>query len=399
MRTTFSILFYINRSKDNNGLVPVICRITVNGGIAQFSCKLKVPMNLWDPHAGRVIGKSTVANNANSILDGIRARIVTVYHQLASMGLTKSANKIKEMTIGREPGKVTLLELLDKQTEIIASRVGKDRSMATLSKYRIVRRHVGEFIAKTYHEKDFPVEDLNEAFIRKYCIYLREDVGVSQSSVWVYQMPLRTVVTAAFNDGIITRNPFHNFHVSPDVKKRDFLTEGQLKFLIRFPLKGHLDFVRDIFLFCCFTGLSFIDFKNLKPADIVELNGSRWIISKRQKTKVPYQAKLLSIPEKILNKYSPAEDGKPVFDVGGYTTVNKRLKKIGILSGISDNLTFHMARHTFATLALSKGMSMESLRSILGHTDIHTTQIYAKITSQKLEHDYSCLTDGTGEMW
>ncbi len=399
MRTTFNILFYINRSKEKNGLVPVLCRITVNGSIAQFSCKLRVPVSIWDPHAGRVIGKSAVANNANSILDGIRARIVTSFHQLASLGLQRSASKLKAMTIGREPNKVTLLELLDKQTEIIASRVGKDRAMATLSKYRIVRRHVEEFIAKTYHEKDFPVEDLNEAFIRKYCIYLREDVGVSQSSVWVYQMPLRTVVTAAFNDGIITRNPFHNFHVSPDVKKRDFLTEGQLKFLIRFPLKGHLDFVRDIILFCCFTGLSFIDLKNLKPADIVELNGSRWIISKRQKTKVPYQAKLLSIPEKILDKYSPAEDGKPIFDVGGYTTVNKRLKKIGILSGISDNLTFHMARHTFATLALSKGMSMESLRSILGHTDIHTTQIYAKITSLKLEHDYSCLTDGTGEMW
>ena len=151
MRTTFSILFFINRSKDNNGLVPVICRITVNGGIAQFSCKLKVPMNLWDPHAGRVIGKSTVANNANSILDGIRARIVTSYHQLASLGLPRSASKLKALTIGREPNKVTLLELLDKQTEIIASRVGKDRSMATLSKYRIVRRHVGEFIAKTYH--------------------------------------------------------------------------------------------------------------------------------------------------------------------------------------------------------------------------------------------------------
>ena len=399
MRTTFNILFYINRSKEKNGLVPVLCRITVNGSIAQFSCKLRVPVSIWDPHAGRVIGKSAVANNANSILDGIRARIVTSFHQLASLGLQRSASKLKALTIGREPNKVTLLELLDKQTEIIASRVGKDRAMPTLSKYRIVRRHVREFIAKTYHEKDFPVEDLNEAFIRKYCIYLREDVGVSQSSVWVYQMPLRTVVTAAFNDGIITRNPFHNFHVSPDVKKRDFLTEGQLKCLIRFPLKGHLDFVRDIFLFCCFTGLSFIDFKNLKPADIVELNGSRWIISKRQKTKVPYQAKLLAIPSRILDKYSPAEDGKPVFDVGGYTTVNKRLKKIGILSGISDNLTFHMARHTFATLALSKGMSMESLRSILGHSDIHTTQIYAKITSLKLEHDYSFLTDGTGEMW
>ena len=160
------------------------------------------------------------------------------------------------------------------------------------------------------------------------------------------------------------------------------------------PRKKALNQVRDMFLFSCFTGLSFIDLKKLKSNDIVEINGSHWIIARRQKTGVHFQAKLLPVSIAIIKKYGNLQPRKPLFEVGEYCTLNKRLKRVGILSGVSDNLTFHMARHTFATLALSKGMSMESLKQVLGHTDLQTTQIYAKITSTRLEQDYSHLTKG-----
>ena len=394
MRTTFSVLFYTNNSKEKDGLVPVLCRITINGDIAQFSCKLKVPPSLWNPSTGRVNGKSALAHEANSILESIRARIVTSYHELIAQGLLRSASQLRAVSLGHKEGSITLLEMLDKQNSIIASRIGKDRAQSTLNKYLIVRRHVFDFLRRKMQRKDIPIDELNEAFIRNFCNYLSEDVGLSQSSVWIYQMPLKTVATAAFNDGLIPRNPFVNYHVKPDIKEREFLTEDRLRELMDYPLRGNLDKVRDMFCFCCFTGLSFIDLKHLDYSDLVKFNGNLWIVSRRQKTKVGFQAKLLPEAMKVLKKQGKHAKEGLVFDIGGYTTINKRLKKIGIVSGVCKNLTFHMARHTFATLALSKGMSMESLRSILGHSDIQTTMIYAKITSKRLEKDYSLLSDG-----
>ena len=394
MRNTFKILFYANKSKERKGMVPVMCRITVSGSMAQFSCKLSVPVKSWDPKAGKVVGKGREIAETNNILDGIRSRITVIYHELAFRGESRTAGRIKELYFGKIGTGKTLLEALDKQYEKVMSRVGKDRSASTMNKYRIVRRHVAEFIAWKYHRKDIFLAELDEDFLRAYCIYLREEVRVSQSSVWVYQMPLKTVATAAFNEGVITKNPFSQFYVSPKVKERQFLSEKQLRKLMNFtfPRKKVLEQVRDMFLFCCFTGLSFIDLKDLSASDIVEINDSHWIISQRHKTGVHFQAKLLPVSMAIIKKYGNVKPGKPLFDIDEYCTLNKRLKRVGILTGVSDNLTFHTARHTFATLALAKGMSMESLKLVLGHTDLQTTQIYAKITSTRLDKDYSHLT-------
>ena len=394
MRNTFSLLFYANGSKKKDGLVPILCRITVSGTIAQFSCKLKVPCELWSPSTGRVSGKSRTAQNANNILDGIRSRITSTYHELAVVGRVHSARQLRDLYFGRSSDKSTLLMALKKMDDILSDRVGKDRSRSTLNKYRAVKKHLIDYLHRGLGRKDIFLTELDEDFLRGFCVFLREYAGVSQSSVWVYQMPLRTIARAAFNEGIITKNPFSSFHVSPDVKERKFLTESQLDKLTRYPYPAgnKYGFVRDMFVFCCNTGLSFVDLKNLKPEDIVEINGTFWIIARRQKTKINFQAKLLPKALEILKEYGTHEDGRPVFNIGNYCTVNNRLKRVGIDCGVSNNLTFHVARHTFATIALSKGMSMESLKSILGHTDIHTTEIYAKITTKRLEKDYSLLS-------
>ena len=399
------MLFYINNSKGKDGIAPVLCRITTCGTVAQFGCKLDVPRNLWDSKAGRAVGRSRAATSANNVLDGIRARLSSIYHELLLHGKAFSATQIRDIYFGKPVQEGSLLVALDQQVKVMASRVGTDRAVTTLQKYKVVRRHVSEYLARCLRRKDISLQELDEGFLRDFCIYLRDCAGLSQSTVWVYQMPLRTIVSAAFNDGVLPRNPFSHYHVSPLVKEREFLSENELGRLIKHPFKpgGRLDFTRDLFVFCCFTGLSFIDLKNLTASDIVEFNGSRWIVSRRHKTKVHFQAKLLPVPLRLLEKYgfgkSSKDPDEPVFYVGSYSSTNKRLKAIGRQSGISCNLTFHMARHTFATLALSKGMSMESLSSILGHTDLHTTQIYAKITSRKLENDYSRLADGLGNVF
>ena len=391
MRETFSILFYANRSKERNGLIPILCRITVNGTIAQFSCKFSVPTKEWDPKAQKVDGRSDRSTKTNLMLQGIKSRIFALYQAMVLEGNVQSAAQIRDLYFGRSETQATLLDAMDKQNNNLTSRVGIDRSLSTLQKYRVARKHVSDYIQKYLNKKDIAMSELNEDFIRGFCLYLREEARVSQSSVWVYQMPLRSVVTAAFKNGIIKKNPFVNYHVQPDFKERQFLSEDQLRRLMeyRLPSNSILNHVRDLFVFCCFTGLSFIDLKNLTPDNLIEVNGTRWIISQRHKTKVHFQAKLLPAALRVLKQHGSDEPGKPVFNVGKYCTENLRLKQLGQLSGVSSNLTFHVARHTFATLALSKGMSIESLQSILGHTDLHTTQIYAKITTNKLEKDYT----------
>lgn len=393
MRNTFNILFYANRSKERDGHMPILCRITVKGTVAQFSCQMSVPVRLWNPKTGRLKGRSDMALMYNKTLDDIRSRVFEIYQALALRGGVNSASEIKVILLRKRDNETTLLSGLDREIRIISTMVGKDRSASTLHKYQIARDHCAGYMRAVLGRDDIPIDELDESFIRGFCMYIRDRLNLSQSSAWVYQMPIRKVVNTAYNDGVIPRNPFTNFHISPDVKERGFLTEPQLHQLIslQYPEGGKLPLTRDLFVFCCFTGLSFVDLRKLTTEEIVEFNGSRWIVSRRKKTNVPFQAKLLPVALEIIERHGVEEKGRPLFDVGKYTTENKRLKKIGKDSGVSENLCFHQARHTFATLALSKGMSMESLRSILGHTDIQTTQIYAKITSSKLEKDYSCL--------
>lgn len=393
MRNTFNILFYANRSKERDGHMPILCRITVKGTVAQFSCQMSVPVRLWNPKTGRLKGRSDMALKYNKTLDDIRSRVFEIYQALALRGGVNSASEIKVILLRKRDNETTLLSGLDREIRIISTMVGKDRSASTFNKYKIVRGHCADYLRGALGMRDILLEELDESFLRGFCMYLRDKLNLQRSSVWVYQMPIRKVVNSAYNDGIITRNPLNNFRVSPDVRERGFLTEAQLRHMIAYsyPDGSKLAFTRDLFVFCCMTGLSFADLSKLTMNEIVEFNGARWIVSKRKKTRVQFQAKLLPTAIEILDRHGRVEKGMPLFEVGKYATVNKRLKKIGKDCGVSDNLCFHQARHTFATLALSMGMSMESLKTILGHTDIQTTQIYAKITSAKLDKDYSCM--------
>ena len=150
---------------------------------------------------------------------------------------------------------------------------------------------------------------------------------------------------------------------------------------------------RDIFIFGCWTGISFVDIKNLTTDNIVELNGSRWIVSKRQKTGVPFQIKLMDIPAQIIERNKPFRNGKNLFNINSYDMVNRRIKTVAKMCGIEKNISFHLSRHSFAVLALNYGMPIESVSKILGHTNITTTQIYAKVTNTKLENDISAFED------
>ena len=240
----------------------------------------------------------------------------------------------------------TLLRAFDKENEAFAKRVGKDRSKRTYQKYLTVRKYVAEFIKKHYKRTDMAMNELTEDFIRDYCLYLRNEVGLAQSSVWIYSIPLKHIVTTAHYNGKIPRNPFAMYHVDPDHKERGFLTEDEMRALGAIKLDNpNFALARDLFLFGCWTGISFTDIKNLTTDNIVEMNGTSWIVSERQKTGVPFQIKLMDIPMQIIKRYEPFRKDKRLFNIGSLDMVNKRIKAVAKKCGIEKPISFHAARH------------------------------------------------------
>ena len=230
--------------------------------------------------------------------------------------------------------------------------------------------------------------DYSTDFIKEYEIYLSTDAGLHNGSVWSHCMWLKTIVSKAHYNGLTPRNPFAQYRVNQNIKERQYLTEDEIKAVMTHEFADKkLAYIRDLFVFASFTALSFVDIKELTTDDIVEINGEKWILSKRHKTKVNFQVKLLDIPLQIIKRYERFQEDKLVFPNLNYWNICKPLKKMIKECGISKDISFHCTRHGFATLALSKGVPIESVSRVLGHTNITTTQRYAKITTEKIDKD------------
>ena len=360
MRDTFKVLFYVNGSKEKDSIVPIMGRITVNGKLAQFSCKRTISLALWDAKGNKAKGKSDEAQRINRTLDKIKAQIIEHYGRIKDREGFVTAEMVKNAFQGIGDEYETLLSAFDKFISDFGKRVGKDRSASTHLKYRIVRRHLANFIKSCYKRNDMAMKELTEDFIRQFDIYLRTEAGLTQSGVWSYAIPLKMIVFRAHSDGYLHRNPFANYHISPNVRERLFLTEEELQTIMncRFS-KVALTVIRDVFVFGCFTGISFIDIRQLTTDNLENINGNWWIVAKRKKTKTPFRIKLLDIPLRIIERYEPFRTGKYLFRFGSNSRVNKMLKEIARQCSMEKNLTFHVARHTFFSFLLKTSKLQE----------------------------------------
>lgn len=393
-RSTFKVLFYVNGSKEKNGIVPIMGRVTINGSVAQFSCKQTIPKTLWDAKGNRAKGKSAEARNINLALDNIKAQIIKHYQRISDREAYVTAEMVRNAYQGIGSEYETLLGAFDKDNATFQKRVGTDRVKGTYMARVRARNHVAAFIKANYKRSDLSMLELTPDFIKEFAVFLSTDRGLQNGSIWTNCMWLKGVVMRAHFNGLIPRNPFAQFHISPNIKDREYLTEEELKTLMTHEFAdAKLSYIRDIFVFASFTALSFVDVKGLTTDDIVEVNGEKWILSKRHKTKVPFQVKLLDIPLQIIKRYEEFQTDKSVFPNLNYWSICKPLKKMIKECGITKDISFHCARHGFATLALSKGMPIESVSRVLGHTNIVTTQLYAKITTQKIDHDLTMFGD------
>ena len=393
-RSTFKVLFYANGSKEKNGIVPIMGRVTINGSVAQFSCKQTIPKALWDAIGNRAKGKSIEARDINHALDNIKAQIIKHYQRISDREAYVTAEMVRNAYQGIGSEYETLLGAFDKDNATFQKRVGTDRVKGTYMARVRARNHVAAFIKANYKRSDLSMLELTPDFIKEFAVFLSTDRGLQNGSIWTNCMWLKGVVMRAHFNGLIPRNPFAQFHISPNIKEREYLTEEELKTLMTHEFAdARLSYIRDIFVFASFTALSFVDVKELTTDDIVEVNGEKWILSKRHKTKVPFQVKLLDIPLQIIKRYEEFQTDKSVFPNLNYWSICKPLKKMIKECGITKDISFHCARHGFATLALSKGMPIESVSRVLGHTNIVTTQLYAKITTQKIDHDLTMFGD------
>ncbi len=392
-RSTFTLLFYLKKSSPKkNGNVPVMGRITIDGKEKAFSTKLDVVSNNWDLKHSRVSGKSALALSLNQKLDNIRLRITNIYDNMLKEEGFATAQKVKLVFLGVGSIEDGILRVFQEHNEQFERMVlKKERAQNTLDKYIDVYNHLNEFITSKYFKKDMAFRELNADFMQQFEDYLRFDKDCCHNTVWIYMMPVLRMVQIAIKKGLIRNVPFEDYKISMKETDRGYLLREHVEQIIdHIPSQTKYELVKDLFIFSCFTGLSYIDIKNLKKKNIQSFfDGHQWIINRRHKSKASSNVRLMEIPKRIIKKYAGITRNDYVFPVPSNKTCNNHLKKL-IQEGdiVSENkITFHTARHTFATMFLTEGVPLESLSKMMGHKNISTTQIYAKVISQKISKD------------
>jgi len=397
MKSTFSILFYLKRSgQKTNGNVPIMGRITVDGVAVQFATKVDINPDYWNVKAGKAIGRSAEVQRVNNTLESMKSTMTKIYRDLQDRESHVTSERIKNVFFGIEVKNQMLLELFKRHNDDIQELIGINKSKICHYKYEIVRNRLSCFLRDKYNVSDISLKDINHKFITSFEAYLRIEYGCNANTAAKIIQRFKSVFLVAKNNGWAYHDPFANYKITFTKVDRGYLSQEELEVIMQKELKiKRIDQVRDIFVFSCFCGLSYIDVKNLRENNIrTSFDNNLWIMGKREKTGISFNIPLLEVPRMILNKYKGILPNGYVLPVLSNQKMNAYLKEIGDICGIEKKLTFHLARHTFATTTtLAKGVPIETISKMLGHTNIQTTQIYARVINAKISHDMSILAD------
>lgn len=379
--------------------MPLFCRITVNGEEVRFGMKTDINPKFWETNAGKATGRTNQSVEINNLIDNTKSAIYKVYRELQERDNIVTAEKVKNGFLGMDNKQQNLLELFDKHNKDVERLIGISKTRATYKKYDVTRRYLAMFIKERYNVTDISLKEINHTFICDFEVFLLTSRRCSANTTAKFMQFFKRIVIIARNNGWIHTNPFANYKIQIKSVDRGYLTQEEVEIIMNKKFETQrLEKVRDIFIFCCFTGLAYIDVKNLRKDDIqTSFDGGLWLIKNRGKTDIRYSVPLLEIPKMILEKYR-GKSGNRALPVINNQNTNAYVKEIGTLCGINKNITFHMSRHTFATLTLSKGVSIESVSKMLGHTNIQTTQIYARITNEKISNDMAAFAGKVKDM-
>lgn len=401
-RKTFSVLFFIKRGKLlKNGEAPIYCRVTVNSERIEFATKHSVDPNNWNARKGCARG-GKYAKNINLFLQERRYKIYEYYHELEKSGRTLTAKRLVAVLNGNSTEEKYLLRLYQEHNENLEKLIDKGFSKLTYLRHCTSKSHLTDFLESKYKLRDIALNEINPKFIGDYEVYLRTERNCNNNTTVKYIKNFKKIVNIGIVNGWVKNNPFTGIRFRYERTNKTFLSPDELKRIsskeIAIP---RLKLVRDIFLFCCYTGLSFIDIKNLQKSDIVDgVDGKKWIIKKRKKTSQEFTVPLIPESMVILNEYKDnpyCEKTNYVLPIISNQRMNAYLKEIADICGIQKNLTTHTGRHTFATtVTLSNKISMEAVSKMLGHSSLEMTKQYARITEHFISSEMAKLPAMSG---
>ena len=398
MNAKVSILFYANKSKATSlTKVPIYLRFTVNGKRAEFSTGKTVVIDKWCSIQSRQKGSSEEARALNKYLDVLYSKILEIERNLILSRDYFDANDIKNILTGKDKVERFLIPIFEEHNNKIEKLLGKEYALATLKNFKTCLAHLKEFLWKFHKKSDINIQKLELSFLNDFDFFLRTKSNINNNSAVKHTKNLGKILKICYQNNWIEKDLVMFYKGRFQEVNVNFLTEEEINTIINKEFSGKgLNLVRDMFIFSCYTGLAYIDIYNLKKEQLsIGIDKNLWIITNRQKTGNSSNIPLLPIAEEIIKKYenhpSVSNSGK-LLPVYTNQKVNEYLKTIAENCGIHKKLTFHCARHTFATtVTLANNVSIESVSKILGHKSIKTTQHYAKILDKKVSEDMKNL--------
>jgi integrase len=398
MRNNLSVLFYIRRANANKVQESrVYMRVTLNGRRIDFSTGKSVEIAKWSSRINGLKGNGEEARKFNLYLANQRSLVFDFAMKKESANEPFTINDIKNLFVSDDKDAPRLIDSFEKVVAKIKMLVGKEYVQATYKRYLITLEKLKRFIKAEFNTTDIPLKDLDYSFVARFEYYLKTEDNLANNTAMKYIKNLKKVIHEAQSYGWIDNDPFVRFKCSYKPSNRTFLTQEELDRIEKKDVHiNRLDRVKDIFLFSCYTGLAYSEIERLSTDHLVkDPDGETLIKINRKKTNVGVIVPLLPQAAAIIKKYEddPLANYKgTLLPVTSNQKINAFLKEIAVLCDISKNLTFHMARHTFATtVTLSNGVPIETVSKILGHTSIKTTQIYGKIVDLKVSEDMRIL--------
>jgi site-specific recombinase XerD len=398
LEKSFGLFFFLKQPKNQKSDERYIyLRITVDGIPKELSTKRMWNSSKWDQVVGRAKGTKEDALKLNVFLDLLRAKVYGAKSALMLAGKEISAEVLKSHLTGYGEEKRMLLDIFTKHNDQINALIGKGYSYRTFQRYRTTLDHTTAYIKWKYGKSDLELKELNYEFAKDYSFWLRTIKNCNHNSSMKYISTLGTVLKECIKKSWLRDNPFCNFSTAQEEVEIIPLTQEDLTAISIKPFTiSRLNIVRDIFLFSCYTGLAYADVSKLRRTQIVNgIDGEKWIITKRQKTNSPTRLPLLPPALEIMERYKEhpkCRDENYVLPVLTNQKMNAYLKEIADICGIDKKLTFHIARHTFATtVTLSNGVPIETVSKMLGHKSLKQTQHYAKIIDLKISEDMAAL--------
>ncbi|NOS55990.1 MAG: site-specific integrase [Cyclobacteriaceae bacterium] len=399
MYKSFKTLFFLKKgNRYKGGAMPIYVRIIIDGQRKELSIQRSCDPKNWNQKSGRARGSHHEISQLNSYLDAIQGRIFDIQRESELINEQFSPELVKNKLLGvNQKQQHSLIEVYKYHNQQFADLVGKEFSGGTLKKFNSALKSLQNFIRWKFGTTDFPISKLSHQFITDYEFYLKSIQGIQHNTAMGNIKKLKKIVRQCVANDWLDKDPFMSYKIKIRETHRAYLSEEELQTLTNKEFSiARLDQVKDIFLFSCFTGLAYADVMKLSPSDIaIGIDGEKWVFTTRTKTDTASRIPLLPMAQEIIIKYSnhpKAVSTKKLLPTLSNQRLNSYLKEISDACGFTKELTFHCARHTFATtVTLTNGVPIESVSKMLGHKSLRTTQHYAKILDIKVSADMNIL--------